>query len=82
MVGHSVIGFLARLIALIPHFLVLFLLGLFTLVVWLIVWIPIFINARIPDVAVRIFRSWLRYSARVASYAWLLPVPYPPFTLR
>jgi hypothetical protein len=80
--GIPVIGLAARLIALIPHYIVLFALGLFTAIIWLFVWIPIFINARIPTLAARIFGSYLRYSARVASYAFLLPVPYPPFTLK
>jgi hypothetical protein len=80
--GIPVLGLLARLLVLIPHILVLILLSLFTLVVWLIVWLPIFINARVPSVAVRIFGSYLRYSVRVASWAFMLPVPYPPFTLR
>jgi Domain of unknown function (DUF4389) len=80
--GIPVIGPLARLVALIPHFIVLLVLGLIVAAVWLFVWIPIFVNARIPNVAVRIFGAYLRYAARVASYAFLLPVPYPPFSLR
>ena len=80
--GIPVIGPLVRLVALVPHLAILLLLGLFVVVVWLIVWIPIFLNARIPDRAVRIFGAYLRYWARVASYAFLLPVPYPPFSLR
>ncbi len=80
--GIPLIGPAARLIALVPHLAVLLVLGLFVTIVWLIVWIPIFINARIPDRAVRIFGAYLRYWARVAAYAFLLPVPYPPFSLR
>jgi hypothetical protein len=80
--GIPLIAPTARLIALIPHLIILFVLAFFVTVIWLIVWIPIFINARIPNLAARFFGAYLRYSARVASYAFLLPVPYPPFTLR
>jgi hypothetical protein len=80
--GIPVVGPVARLIALVPHFVVLLVLGLFVAIVWLTVWIPIFLHARIPDRAVKIFSAYLRYGARVASYAFLLPVPYPPFSLR
>lgn len=80
--GIPLVGPLARLVVLVPHILVLFLLGLLVGVVWLLVWIPIWIQARIPDRAVRLFGTYLRYWARVASYALMLPVPYPPFTLR
>jgi hypothetical protein len=79
--GIPLISPLVRLLVLIPHVIVLLLLGFFAAVVWLFVWIPIFVNARIPDVAVRVFGSFLRYRARVASYAFMLPVPYPPFSL-
>lgn len=80
--GIPILGLCARQIALAPHFLVLFVLGFYVGLVWLIVWIPIFINARIPNLAAKIFGSYLRYWARVMSYAFLLPVPYPPFALR
>jgi hypothetical protein len=80
--GIPIIGLCARQIALVPHFVVLFALGFYVGLVWLIVWIPIFVNARIPNLAVRIFGSYLRYWARVMSYAFLLPVPYPPFAIK
>jgi hypothetical protein len=80
--GIPIVGLLVRLLVLIPHFVVLATLGVYVGIVWLFVWIPIFITGRIPTVAVRIFRSYLRYWARVMSYASLLPVPYPPFALR
>jgi hypothetical protein len=80
--GIPLISPIVRLITVIPHVIILFLLGFFVAVVWLLVWIPIFVNARIPDRAVRIFGLYLGYWARVASYAFMLPVPYPPFSLK
>jgi hypothetical protein len=80
--GIPLVAPAARLVALIPHLIILFVLAFFVTVIWLLVWIPIFINARIPNLVARFFGAYLRYSARVASYAFLLPVPYPPFTLR
>ncbi len=31
--------------------------------------------------AMPLYAGFLRYNARVQAYAFLLPVPYPPFTL-
>ena len=80
--GIPLVGLIARLIVLLPHIAFFLLLTLFTATIWLFVWIPILINARIPGLAVRYFAAYIRYSARLASWAFLLPVPYPPFSLR
>ncbi len=80
--GIPIVGLAVRWIVLVPHVLVLMVLGFYTTLLWLIVWLPIFINGRMPNRAARIFGSYLRYSSRVMAYAFLLPVPYPPFALR
>jgi hypothetical protein len=81
--GIPLIGPCVRLIALTPHLLVGLLLGaLVVLICALFVWIPILVSGRIPNAAARFFGAYLRYSARLAAYASLLPVPYPPFSLR
>ncbi len=80
--GIPIVGLLARWVALLPHVAVLTLLFVLTTLLWLVVWLPIFITGRIPNFAARIFGSYLRYSSRVMAYAFLLPVPYPPFALR
>jgi hypothetical protein len=46
----------------------------------LVVWIPILINGRYPDLGMKLMGWFLRYNARVSAYAALLPVPYPPIT--
>ena len=77
--GIPIVGLLARHLAVFPHAVVLVLLGMPVGILWLLVWIPILLLGRIPSLAVRVFGGYLRYGARVASYALMLPVPYPPY---
>jgi hypothetical protein len=78
--GIPFIGFFARVIVLIPHFIVLSVLTFATTITFSLVWIPILLWGRIPDLAVRIYDATFRYSVRVSSYALLLPIAYPPFS--
>jgi hypothetical protein len=79
--GIPLLGFYVRLIALIPHLIVL---GILAIVVWLsflILWIPILLMGRYPNAFASFYTGYLRYYVRVGAYALLLPVPYPPFSL-
>ncbi len=67
----------------IPHYIVLFFLGIAAIVVVIITWFAILFTGRYPrgffDFVVGVMRWWLR----VAAYAILLTTDiYPPFTLR
>ena len=75
--GIPLVGLLARHLVVIPHLLVLLLLAIPVGLLWLLVWIPIVLLGRIPSVYVRVVGAYLRYAARVGSYAFMLPVPYP-----
>ena len=76
--GIPLLGILARLIVVIPQLIVLFVLGIVIYLVMLVLWIPILINARYPELAMKLVGMYLKYNARVSGYASLLPVPYPP----
>jgi hypothetical protein len=79
--GIPFFGWLARIVVLIPHFIVLSVLNLAVGLTALLVWIPILMWGRVPELAARIFDAGFRYSVRVGAYALMLPIPYPPFTL-
>jgi hypothetical protein len=77
--GIPVIGVFVRAILAIPHFAVLWLLGI-GLYVWLILgWIPILVNGRVPGIAVRMLVEQLRRGNRVQGYVlFLMAGGYPP----
>lgn len=72
-------GFLAREIALIPHLIVLFFLGIAVYVLMLVMWIPVLVNGRFPQVGYDLFGGYLRMTSRVSLWLLLMPMPYPPF---
>jgi hypothetical protein len=77
--GIPVVGLLGRHIVVVPHILLLILLAIPMGLLWLLVWIPILLLGRIPSFYVRALGAYLRYWVRVGSYAFMLPVPYPPY---
>ena len=77
--GIPFLGVLAREILLIPQAIVLFFLGLAVYVVMFVVWIPVLMNGRFPQVGYDLFGGYLRLTARVSFWTLLMPLPYPPF---
>jgi hypothetical protein len=71
-------NWLFRFIVLIPHIIVVSILGTIAVVLVLIVWIPILAAGRYPDWAASYFGMTLRYATRMTAYFLFLPVPYPP----
>jgi len=47
----------------------------------IVLWIPILVSGQYPNAFANFYTSLLRYGARVAAYMFLLPVPYPPFSM-
>jgi hypothetical protein len=77
--GIPLFGILARFFVLIPHFVILYILGTVANFIALFVWIPVLLNGRYPDIAVKFVGLYLRYQARVGAYVTFMPVAYPPF---
>jgi hypothetical protein len=78
--GIPFLGLWVRGILVIPHVIVAFLLGI---VMWLgifVLWIPILLNGRMPQVGYQIYGGYLRLYARAYLWVLLTPVPYPPIT--
>ncbi len=79
--GIPVLGIWVRVILLIPHFIIIWVLGIGVgLIAW-ISWIPVLGNGRQSDAIVDYVSGVIRWSVRVGSYALLLTGTYPPFRL-
>ncbi len=76
--GIPIVGVLARSVVLIPQYIMLIVLGIVISALMLVVWIPILINGRYPQPAMKLVWIFLNYSARYAGYGFMLPVRYPP----
>src|SRR6202000_2475724 len=72
---------LIRLIMLIPHFVVLYILAIAAGVVLFIGWWGALFTGRLPEFAVSYLSGYTRWSVRVQAYELLLTDHYPPFSL-
>lgn len=72
---------LLRLLLLIPHFVVLFVLNIIAVVVVVVGWFCALVLGRLPGFAHRYLAAFLAYQVRVSASAMLLVDRYPPFAL-
>jgi hypothetical protein len=79
--GIPILGILVRVILLIPHFFVLWVLGAIVGLLVLIMWAPVLVNGRQADSIVDFVGGVYRWGARVSAYSLLLTGKYPPFRL-
>ena len=79
--GIPLLGFLVRLVLLIPHVIALSILGIVVGILALFTWVPVLLNGRTGDWVLRWIGGFYRWSARVYAYAFLLTAKYPPFNL-
>ena len=79
--GIPLFGIMVRYIVLIPHLIVLGILGIVAYLSLIVLWIPILATGKYPNAFANFYTSLFRYGARVAAYMFLLPVPYPPFSM-
>ena len=70
-----------RLILAVPHFIVLYALGIAASVVVIIGWFGALATGRLPDFAAAYLSGYLRWYCRAAAYLLLLTDEYPPFAL-
>ena len=76
--GIPFLGIWLRTLILIPHFIVLLFLGIAVYLGVFVIWIPILINGRMPDLGYALYGGFLRLYARAYLYLILAPIPYPP----
>jgi hypothetical protein len=79
--GIPLIGIFVRGILLIPHVVVLALLGIVVWCVSLLSWLPVLVNGRQADSVVSLVGGYYGWLARVSAYGFLLTGRYPPFRL-
>jgi len=79
--GIPFIGVFVRWLILLPHLIVISVLGIALWFVSLVAWAPILVNGRQADVIVRFFGGLYRWTTRVAAYGLFLTDQYPPFSL-
>ena len=73
---------MVRWLLAIPHYLILFVLGLVSLVAVVIAWFAILITGRYPRALFNFIVGFLRWNNRVIAYAFVLTTDrYPPFRL-
>jgi hypothetical protein len=72
---------LFRLILVIPHYIVLYVLGIAAEVVAVIGWFAALFTGRLPAGLADFLVGWLRWWSRVLAYVGLLTDQYPPFAL-
>lgn len=72
-------GLLLRQLAAIPHYIVLFFVGIAAFVLWVVVqWVILFVG-RFPRGMWDLVAGYVRWSTRVTAYAFGLVDRYPPF---
>jgi hypothetical protein len=76
-----VVGLLVRSIMLIPHLIVLYILGAIVGIFQLGLWVPVLFNGQYPDVGYSFVGGYIRWYARVTSFLFGLTDVYPPFQL-
>jgi hypothetical protein len=76
------IGLLAKLIILIPHIVILYLLGIVVALLQLILWIPILFTGAYPTWGYTLVGGVIGWTARVSAYTYGLTDLYPPFSLQ
>ncbi len=64
----------------IPHFFVLWILGLISEVIGLVSWIVILFTGELPEGLATVQTMYIRYSLRTVTFAAFLREEYPPFT--
>lgn len=75
------VGFLLRHLFLIPHYIVLPLLGILVSLSQLVLWLPVLIGGHYPKWGYALVGGYLRWTTRVLAYSFGLTDAYPPFTL-
>lgn len=80
--GIPFIGLWVRWLILIPHYVVLWFVGIAVALVFLVSWIPVLLNGRMAPWGYTILGGFLRWTTRVTLYLLMLTDRYPPFALR
>jgi hypothetical protein len=78
--GIPVVGLAVRFIMLIPHFIVLWALGILAGLLTLVIWVPVLILGRQADVIYTVVGGYYRWQLRTVTYLLRMVDRYPPFS--
>jgi len=78
--GIPFIGLWLRGLLTIPQAIVIFILGVGIFFAMFVIWLPVLVNGRFPQLGYDLFGGYLRLSARASIWTLLVPVPYPPIS--
>lgn len=80
--GIPFFGILGRSILAIPHWIILYVLGIVVGLLNFITWVPVLMGGRYPQWGYDLVGGYYRYSVRVTCWVVLMAGPYPPFRLQ
>jgi len=75
-----IIGYVAKLVILIPQIIVIYVLALVAGLAQLVLWIPVLLNGRYPRWGYALMGAYLSRWIRLAAYLYGLTDQYPPFS--
>jgi len=78
--GIPILGTALRAILLIPHFIILWFVGLLSALLLLFTWVPVLFMGRQSDLIYSIVGGTTRWWLRVAAYLFKMVDRYPPFS--
>jgi hypothetical protein len=78
---QSRVTVLLRFLLAIPHYIVLYAIGIAAFLVLVIGWFAALFKGRLPDFAAEFLTAYLRWQVRVMAYTFLLTDEYPPFAM-
>jgi hypothetical protein len=76
-----IVGIVAKMIMLIPHFVILYALLLLSVLAHLLTWIPVLTTGQYPDWGRNLVGGTIRWYSRVMAYTLGITDQYPPFKL-
>jgi hypothetical protein len=79
--AFPIVGFVVKSIVLIPHMIMLTLVGIVAFLVFLVSWIPVLSSGQYPEWGYKWLGGSLRWATRVYAYWYGLTDEYPPFRL-
>lgn len=74
-------GLAVKTIILVPHFIIIYVLGIVVGVVGLVLWVPVLFGGHYPGWGYHLVGGTTRWSVRVLSFLYGLTDRYPPFSL-
>ena len=79
--AFPVLGYVARTVLLLPHMVVMAILGLLVGLLQLVLWIPVLLTGRYPRWGYAVVGGYLRWNTRMQAFFLGLTDEYPPFRL-